>query len=214
MNAGVGRRSQPRSGGEPAVRNVVPRAGRSASPWHRGGRSPNLRRSAAVSGLPARHTSRELHMIVVTGATGKLGRHVIRGLEQRVPATELALLVRNPANVSGLAHGVEVRQGGLQPAGDPGGRAPRVRRSVLLISSSEVGRAPRASPSGHRRGQAGRRAVAGLHQPAPRGSLAPHHARGGAPADRGGHPRFGDPLRVPPQRLVPGELHRGHGHAR
>ena len=33
-------------------------------------------------------------MILVTGATGKLGRHVMEGLLRKVPAAELAVAVR------------------------------------------------------------------------------------------------------------------------
>lgn len=53
-------------------------------------------------------------MIVVTGVTGKLGRHVIDGLLERVPAERIAAAVRSPEKASDLAErGVEVR-----PAGD------------------------------------------------------------------------------------------------
>jgi len=50
--------------------------------------------------------------ILVTGATGKLGAKVIETLLKTVPASQLAVSVRNPAKAEGLrARGVEVRQG-------------------------------------------------------------------------------------------------------
>ena len=50
-------------------------------------------------------------MIVVTGATGKLGRHVIAGLLEKIPASEIAAAVRNPDKAADLAAlGVQVRQ--------------------------------------------------------------------------------------------------------
>ncbi len=50
-------------------------------------------------------------MIVVTGATGKLGRHVIAGLLERVPASEIVAAVRTPEKAADLAAlGVQVRE--------------------------------------------------------------------------------------------------------
>lgn len=50
--------------------------------------------------------------ILVTGATGKLGSKVVESLLKSVPASELAVSVRNPEKAEGLrARGVEVRQG-------------------------------------------------------------------------------------------------------
>jgi len=49
---------------------------------------------------------------LVTGATGKLGAKVVETLLKTVPASELAVSVRNPEKAKGLqARGVEVRQG-------------------------------------------------------------------------------------------------------
>ncbi|CAO5161773.1 NAD(P)H:quinone oxidoreductase [Frankia sp. AiPs1] len=52
-------------------------------------------------------------MIVVTGATGHLGRLVVDELLRRgVPAAELAVVVRTPAKAAGLAElGIDVRAG-------------------------------------------------------------------------------------------------------
>ena len=79
-------------------------------------------------------------MIVVTGATGKLGHLVLRALFEKVPTAELAVAVRNPAKAATLAaRGVQVRRADYdQPetlsaafaAGD----------NVLLISANEVGK--------------------------------------------------------------------------
>ena len=79
-------------------------------------------------------------MIVVTGATGQLGRLVVEGLLEQVPADQVAVVVRSPEKAADLAaRGVEVRTAdyarpetldGAFSAGD----------KVLLISGSEVGR--------------------------------------------------------------------------
>ncbi|MBT2655564.1 SDR family oxidoreductase [Bacillus sp. ISL-18] len=50
--------------------------------------------------------------LLVTGATGKLGTKVVDSLLKAIPASELAVSVRNPEKAEGLrARGVEVRQG-------------------------------------------------------------------------------------------------------
>lgn len=50
--------------------------------------------------------------ILVTGATGKLGGKVVEALLKTVPASELAVSVRNPEKAEALrARGVEVRHG-------------------------------------------------------------------------------------------------------
>ncbi|MGJ7912489.1 SDR family oxidoreductase [Neobacillus sp. LXY-1] len=50
--------------------------------------------------------------ILVTGATGKLGSKVVEALLKTIPASDLAVSVRNPEKAEGLrARGVEVRQG-------------------------------------------------------------------------------------------------------
>ena len=78
-------------------------------------------------------------MIVVTGASGQLGRLVIHSLLKRVPASQIVAAVRNPASVADLAAlGVQVRQADYtQP--DSLITAFAGADKVLLISSSEVG---------------------------------------------------------------------------
>lgn len=50
--------------------------------------------------------------MLVTGATGKLGTKVVETLLKTVPASQLAVSVRNPEKAEGLrVRGVEVRQG-------------------------------------------------------------------------------------------------------
>lgn len=50
--------------------------------------------------------------ILVTGATGQLGTKVVEALLKSVPASQLAVSVRNPEKAAGLqARGVEVRHG-------------------------------------------------------------------------------------------------------
>ncbi|MEU2780366.1 MULTISPECIES: SDR family oxidoreductase [unclassified Streptomyces] len=77
--------------------------------------------------------------IVVTGATGHLGRHVVEQLLEKVPAEQVTAVARTPEKAAGLAaRGVRVAVAdynapetfdGLFAAGD----------KVLLISGSEVG---------------------------------------------------------------------------
>ncbi|WP_419881584.1 SDR family oxidoreductase [Peribacillus sp. B-H-3] len=50
--------------------------------------------------------------ILVTGATGKLGSKVVESLLKSIPASDLAVSVRNPEKAEGLrVRGVEIRQG-------------------------------------------------------------------------------------------------------
>ncbi|MCD7444370.1 SDR family oxidoreductase [Streptomyces lincolnensis] len=77
--------------------------------------------------------------IVVTGATGHLGRHVVEQLLEKVPAEQITAVVRNAERAADLAdRGVKIALAdysapasldGLFSAGD----------KVLLISGSEVG---------------------------------------------------------------------------
>ncbi len=78
-------------------------------------------------------------MIVVTGATGKLGRHVIDGLLEKVPAAEIVAAVRNPEKAADLAvRGVQVRQADYTKP-DTLRTAFVGAEKLLLISSNEVG---------------------------------------------------------------------------
>lgn len=79
-------------------------------------------------------------MIVITGATGQLGRLVIDSLLKRVPAASLVAAVRDVEKAHDLAElGVEVRQADYdQP--DRWDAALQGADKVLLISSSEVGK--------------------------------------------------------------------------
>ncbi|TGG94170.1 SDR family oxidoreductase [Natronospirillum operosum] len=78
-------------------------------------------------------------MIVITGATGQLGRLVIDSLLQKVPASSLVAAVRNVEKAEDIAAlGVQVRQADYN---DPTGWDAALQGAdrVLLISSSEVG---------------------------------------------------------------------------
>ena len=78
-------------------------------------------------------------MIVVTGATGQLGRLVIAGLLSKVPASSIVAAVRNVEKARDLAaRGVQVRYADYNqpPTWDA---ALKGADKVLLISSSEVG---------------------------------------------------------------------------
>lgn len=78
-------------------------------------------------------------MIVITGASGQLGRLVIQELLKKLPANEIVAAVRTPEKVSDLAAlGVQVRLADYaQPATLDA--AFKGADQLLLISSSEVG---------------------------------------------------------------------------
>jgi uncharacterized protein YbjT (DUF2867 family) len=50
---------------------------------------------------------------VITGATGNLGSQVLKYLLKLVPATEIAVVVRDPSKISSeiSSAGVQIRQG-------------------------------------------------------------------------------------------------------
>ncbi len=82
-------------------------------------------------------------MIVITGATGQLGRQVITALLKKIPANQIVATVRNVEKAQDLAAlGVNVRFADYnQP--DSWDAALQGAEKVLLISSSEIGkRAP------------------------------------------------------------------------
>ena len=78
-------------------------------------------------------------MMLVTGASGQLGRLVINSLLEKTDAEQIIAAVRNPDSVNDLAEkGVQVRQADYnQP--DTLLAALKGVEKVLLISSSEVG---------------------------------------------------------------------------
>jgi NAD(P)H dehydrogenase (quinone) len=78
-------------------------------------------------------------MIVVTGATGQLGRLVVEGLLKKVPPAEVVAAVRDPAKAAEFAaRGVQVRRADYD---DPASLATAFAGAdkVLLISSSTPG---------------------------------------------------------------------------
>ena len=78
-------------------------------------------------------------MILITGATGKLGQHVTEQLLAKAPANSIALAVRDPKKAADLAaRGVHVRQADYTKP-DTWTHAFEGVKQVLLISSSEVG---------------------------------------------------------------------------
>jgi NAD(P)H dehydrogenase (quinone) len=79
-------------------------------------------------------------MIAITGATGQLGRLVMEGLLQKLPAGDIVATVRNPDNAKGFAmRGVQVRAADYDLP-DTLERAFQGADKLLLISGSEVGR--------------------------------------------------------------------------
>lgn len=78
-------------------------------------------------------------MIVITGASGQLGRLVIQSLLTKVPASRIVAAVRNPEKASDLAAlGVQVRRADYTDSASLDA-AFQGAEKVLLISSSEVG---------------------------------------------------------------------------
>jgi NAD(P)H dehydrogenase (quinone) len=78
--------------------------------------------------------------IVITGATGQLGRHVVEALlERNVPAGEIVAAGRSIEKIADLAErGVQVRSMDYDDAASVA-EALKGARKVLLISGSEVG---------------------------------------------------------------------------
>lgn len=78
-------------------------------------------------------------MIVITGASGQLGRIVIEELLAKVPAARIVAAVRNPASVRDLAEkGVQVRQADYDRP-ETLASALAGAEKVLLISSNQIG---------------------------------------------------------------------------
>ncbi|NLU97989.1 NAD(P)-dependent oxidoreductase [Marinomonas sp. UCMA 3892] len=78
-------------------------------------------------------------MILVTGASGQLGRLVIASLLEKTAASNIIAAVRNPEKVADLAEkGVQVRQADYTDQNSLVAAMQGVEK-VLLISSSEVG---------------------------------------------------------------------------
>lgn len=78
-------------------------------------------------------------MIVVSGATGQLGRAVVDGLLDRVPAEQVGVSVRDPEKAAGLARrGVRVRRGDFA---DPATLATAFEDAtrVLVVSTDSTG---------------------------------------------------------------------------
>jgi NAD(P)H dehydrogenase (quinone) len=75
-------------------------------------------------------------MIIVTGATGQLGRQIVENLLKHVPASKVGVSVRDPEKVADLkALGVRVRQGNFDDA-DSLKQAFESATQVLIVSSN------------------------------------------------------------------------------
>ncbi len=79
-------------------------------------------------------------MILITGATGKLGQHVVEQLLQKVPAKQIAVAVRNPDKAAAWsARGIDVRQADYDEPESWAGALSGINQ-VLLISSNDIGK--------------------------------------------------------------------------
>ena len=79
-------------------------------------------------------------MILVTGATGKLGQHVVELFLSKMPAKDVCVAVRNPDKAAPwAARGVQVRQADYDEP-ESWVRALAGVQQVLLISSNELGK--------------------------------------------------------------------------
>jgi NAD(P)H dehydrogenase (quinone) len=86
-------------------------------------------------------------MIIVTGATGKLGGLVVRDLLTRVPAGELAVVARTPGRAAEFAdQGVEVRRGDYE---DPASLRPAFEGADVLLFVSSPDTTPGTRPRQH-----------------------------------------------------------------
>lgn len=79
-------------------------------------------------------------MIIVTGASGELGRLVVAALLKKVPASEITLAVRSPEKVADLAAlGMQVREADYDKP-ETLVNAFNGADKLLLISANEIGR--------------------------------------------------------------------------
>ncbi|WP_030803860.1 NAD(P)H-binding protein [Streptomyces sp. NRRL F-2799] len=78
-------------------------------------------------------------MIIVTGATGQLGRQTVERLLHRVPADRIGVSVRDPKKAEALAaRGVRVREGSFTDAGSLA-HAFQGATQVLIVSVDKFG---------------------------------------------------------------------------
>ena len=79
-------------------------------------------------------------MIIVTGASGRLGRAILEQLLERLPGAAIGASVRDPGKAKDLARrGVRVRRGDFADAGSLGHAFERATQ-VLIVSSNAGGR--------------------------------------------------------------------------
>lgn len=78
-------------------------------------------------------------MIIVTGATGQLGRQIVERLLTRVPAARIGVSVRDPQKAQNFAdQGVRVRQGNFTDAAGLA-HAFEDAAQVLVVSVDKMG---------------------------------------------------------------------------
>lgn len=76
--------------------------------------------------------------ILVTGATGKLGIKVVETLLKSIPASQLAVSVRNPEKAEGLqARGVEVRHGDFDRPETLDSAFAGINRSLIISADGD-----------------------------------------------------------------------------
>jgi NAD(P)H dehydrogenase (quinone) len=143
--------------------------------------------------------------IVVTGATGHLGRHVVEQLLEKVPADQITAVVRDAEKAADFAaRGVKIAVADYNtPETFDGVFAPATRCCSSPATSST--RAASAAQGRHRRRQGRRCRAARVHQ-RPRHPV--RRAGRRPPRHRGGDPGVRRAVRAAAQRLVQRELHR------
>lgn len=101
-------------------------------------------------------------MIVVTGATGKLGRQVVEQLLEQLPADRVAASVREPAKAQDLARrGVRVRQGDFA---DPDSLVSAFEGASQLLMVSSNARASGGDPLAQHRSAIAAAQAAGVRR--------------------------------------------------
>lgn len=101
-------------------------------------------------------------MIIVTGATGKLGRQIVKGLLSKLPTDQVGASVRDPAKAGDLAQlGVRIRYGDF---GKPDSLVAAFEGASQLLIVSSNARASGGDPLAQHRSAIDAACAAGAHR--------------------------------------------------